>query len=153
MNEISLRVMQLAAQGFCCSQMILIMGLEAQGRENPELARAADGLCQGMGRREQPCGCLSGGVCLLALHAGKGAAGEERHDRYQLLVDSLVDWFQETVGGRHGGISCEAILGPDNSVPQPALCGSLVVETYERAMALLLENGIDPSQARENGPL
>lgn len=150
MNETSLRVMQLVAQGFCCSQVILILGLEVQGRENPELVRAVNGLCQGLGCRDEACGALSGGVCLLALHAGKGTPGEERHDRYELLLGSLVDWFRETVRARYGGTRCDDIVGAGNPAPDPARCGPLVVQTYERAMALLLENGIDPTQSRED---
>ena len=151
MNETTLRVMQLTAQEFCCSQVILIMGLEALGHDNPELLRAANGLCQGLGCRDQTCGCLSGGVCLLALHAGKGRSDEDRHDRYELLVDSLVEWFRETAGGRFGGITCEAIVGPGNPAPEPTRCGPLVADTFEKAVSLLVENGFDPCQGRENG--
>jgi hypothetical protein len=150
MNETSLRVMQLVGQGFCCSQILLILGLEAQGQQNPALVRAANGLCKGFGSRDEVCGALSGGACLLALYAGKGAPGEERHDRYELLLSSMVDWFRETVRAQYGGITCDHIVGKGLPAPDPTRCGPLVVQTFERAMALLLENGIDPTQARED---
>ena len=36
------RMFQLATQGFCCSQIMLILGLDEQGKENPDLIKAIE---------------------------------------------------------------------------------------------------------------
>jgi len=39
-DQTSLRMMQLAGQGYCCSQILILLALEGMGRENPDLVRA-----------------------------------------------------------------------------------------------------------------
>ena len=43
------RMAQLHLQGFHCAQILLLLGLEHQGKENPDLIRAMDGLSGGRG--------------------------------------------------------------------------------------------------------
>jgi len=44
MNEYRTRMMQLAGKGYYCSKIRIILGLEAEGKTNPDLVRAMDGL-------------------------------------------------------------------------------------------------------------
>ena len=113
MNEDPLRMMTLKTQGFYCSQILLQLGLEAQGKENPDLIRAVAGLAGGLGFVGDVCGTLTGGACLLGLYAGKGIAAEEEDDRLNLMIRELVDWFKEEFEGLYGGITCAVILGDD----------------------------------------
>jgi len=149
MNETELRVMELAAQGFCCSQIMLILALEAQGRENAELIRAVNGLCKGMGRMDEACGVMSGGACLMALYAGKGAPEEERHERYPELLDAFTSWFKEEACSGFCGTRCIDIVGEEGPAPKPGVCGKLVAQAFDKAVAILAENGLDPSQPKE----
>jgi len=149
MNEIQLRMMELSAAGFCCSQILLLLALETQGRENPDMIRAAGGLCQGVGCSGEACGIMTAGACLLALYAGKGAEAEERHRLYPLLLTEFTDWFRESVGTRFGGVRCLDIMGEECPAPNPAVCGPLVAEAFDKAMSLLVENGFDPGADRE----
>ena len=48
MNDMIFRLVSLKAKGFCCSQIMLIMALEAQGRTNADLVRTVGGLCFGV---------------------------------------------------------------------------------------------------------
>ena len=48
MDELT-RISQLHLQGFHCAQVLLIMGLEQQGKEDPDLIRAMNGLSGGLG--------------------------------------------------------------------------------------------------------
>lgn len=148
MGETSLRMARLAGAGFCCAQIFVLLALEDLGRDNPDLVRAAQGLCLGAGDCAGPCGALTGAALVLGLHAGRGQAGEEPHDRLPLMLAELNDWFRETVGTRHGGVSCGAITGGDCTAPDRAVCGAIVAETFERTMDLLAENGIDPTLGR-----
>ena len=66
MDEL-LRMLELAGQGFHCSQILLFLGLEAQGKRNPDLIRAMSGLAGGVGFSGDICGALTGGACLLGL--------------------------------------------------------------------------------------
>ena len=48
-------------QGYCCSQLLLLLMLQAQDRQNPDLVRAMHGLCHGIGQSDGPCGQLPDG--------------------------------------------------------------------------------------------
>lgn len=147
MNDISLPILEMAARGFCCSQMIILLGLELQGRENPELVRSMTGLGHGLGHSGELCGALLGGAALLGLHAGKGSPGEQEHEHLQLMVAELVDWFRVTACADCSGIRCADILG--DAVPDPVRCGGLVLGVYGRVLELLQEQGIDPTVPKD----
>jgi hypothetical protein len=144
MEDHQIRMMQLSQKGYYCSQIILQLGLETRGMENPDLVRAMAGPANGCSGGKATCGCLIGGCCLIAFYAAKGADDEIESDRYLLMQDELTQWFSENVGARHGGITCETILGMDT--PQSAMlkCGNIVSDTYEKAMEILISNEIDP---------
>ena len=54
------RMRELKQQGFFCSQILMTLGLELQGKENPELIRAMNGLAGGLGFTGETCGALDG---------------------------------------------------------------------------------------------
>lgn len=136
------RMQELKQQGFYCSQILLIMGMELQGKENPDLVAAMHGLAGGIGFAGETCGALTGGGCLLGLYAGKGAAEQDEDPRLLLMCQELASWFREEYGPRYGGICCEDILaagGKDMGSPCPAI----VASTYQKIKELLVENGFD----------
>ena len=139
-----LRMIQLAGQGFYCSQVLLVMGLEAQGKSDPDLIRSMAGLAGGLGFTGDTCGALTGGACLLGLYAGRGAPEEQEDEKLNLMVSELVDWFSEEYGKIYGGIRCEIILG-DDPRNRTARCPNMVFGTYEKVKALLIEYGFDLS--------
>lgn len=147
MNDYDLDILRLHTQGFCCAQIIVQMALEMQGVENPGLVRAISGLCVGFSSPQGACGALTGAACLIAYYAGKGAVAEEADDRLPLMLSELSEWFEEYATARFGGISCSAIV-PDGR-PDASVCGGLVSECYGKALTILVENGIDPSAARD----
>ncbi len=142
MNVEMVRMIQLAQQGFYCSQILLSLGLEAQGKTNADLIRTMGGLAGGLGFSGDICGVLTGAVCLLGLYAGKGTPEEEEDQRLNLMVDQLVEWFSHGYGQTYGGTSCTAILG-DDPQNRTTRCPTLVLETYEKVKVLLMENGFD----------
>lgn len=79
MNPMMMELLPLVHQGYCCSQLLLLLMLQAQDKQNPGVVRAAQGLCHGIGQSDGPCGLLTGGACALALVAGKGAENEIPH--------------------------------------------------------------------------
>lgn len=143
MNEIAFDILKLAGQGFCCSQIMLHLTLDAQGQANPGLIRAMSGLCHGLSTNQGPCGVLTGGLCLIAYHAGKGHAGEEASDRLPLLLGEFEEWFRQTAGQRFSGISCADIVSGGS--PDPQVCGGMLTDAYQYAIGLLIDNGFDPA--------
>ncbi len=135
MDDLSMDLLRLAGRGYCCAQIMLKLALAGQGRENPELVAAMAGLCDGAGDREGTCGVLTGGACLIALQAAKGADHEAASDRLPLLLAEYREWFAATVGGRFGGSSCAAIAG--EGPPDQAVCGGLLAEAYRFLAGLL----------------
>ena len=138
------RLKELKQQGFYCSQILMIMGLELQGKTNPDLVRSMHGLTRGLGTTGEICGALTGGACLLGLYAGKGLPEEPEDPRIDFMVEDLVKWFKAEFIPRYGGIRCEEILN-GNFQNQPARCPILVTETFHMVKELLVENGYDLS--------
>lgn len=135
------RLFKLAAQGFCCSQILLILGLEEQGKDNPDLIRAMQGLCGGLGRSGRTCGALTGGICLLGLYAGRGSADEPPAGKLNTMVNELVAWFEE----EYNSIECADILDEslDSGAEYPVKCGSIVADTYVKVREILAANHAD----------
>jgi len=122
---------RLAAQGYCCSQIMLKVGLDAREEENPELLDAVAGLCGGL-YSGLCCGTLTGAACLLSLYDRNRAAAS--------MIPRLVKWFQGTYGQLYGGTNCEDILG-DNPGNRAERCPKIVEETLEKCRELLAEIG------------
>ncbi|MDR3557546.1 MAG: C-GCAxxG-C-C family protein [Syntrophobacteraceae bacterium] len=144
MTDEMIRMIQLAQQGFHCSQILIVMGLDAQGKENPDLVRAMSGLAGGLGFSGEVCGVLTGGACLLGLYAGKGTADQEEDERLNLMINELVEWFSAQYGQLYGGIRCDNILEGDPAA-RTTRCPGMVLGTYDQVKALLLKHGFDLS--------
>jgi C_GCAxxG_C_C family probable redox protein len=139
-----LRINELRAGGFYCSQILVSMGLELQGKTNPDLVRSVQALAGGIGFCGGLCGALTGGACLLGLYAGKGKPGEQEDERLNLMLLDLVDWFKLNVGKRYNGIDCEMILeGKQANIPER--CPGIVREVYQKAKELLVAYGFELS--------
>jgi C_GCAxxG_C_C family probable redox protein len=147
MDDVSLRMLQLKQDGFCCTQIMLIMALEAQNQTNRDLIRAAGGLCYGVGMSGEICGALSGGACLISLYAGKGSSEEQADDRLPLMMEELTEWFREIPGASYGGIRCDEIL---TQHPDMSACGLIVASTYGKAMEILRTHDLNPNKGRDD---
>ncbi|MEN6414865.1 MAG: DVU_1555 family C-GCAxxG-C-C protein [Veillonellales bacterium] len=140
MTDMFLKMVELSQQGFYCSQILLIIGLEAQGKENSDVVRAMSGLAGGLGFCGKTCGALTGGVCLIGLYAGKGTAEELEDSRFSDMIRELVEWFEKEECFQYGGIACSNILG-NNPLNRPARCPQLVQKTLAKVVAILSANG------------
>jgi len=141
-DDLQLRMLRWGGQGYSCAQILLLLALEARAESNPGLVRAMAGLAYGCGAGRATCGALTGGCCLLAFYAGKGADGEHASERLPMMLQDLSDWFEGRVGQAHGGIACEAIVGTDGPAAARHTCGTIVAETYGKALEILAENGV-----------
>ena len=149
MSNFLMDILPFAAKGYCCSQILGLLALEAQGRENAGLVRALGGLCHGMGQCGLTCGVLTGGACVLSFYLGKGADSQSASEKADLAVSEYADWFTERTA-QYGGTSCAHILGEcAQDKPDMSRCASLIAQAWERILVALDAMGIDPSQPRE----
>jgi hypothetical protein len=133
MNDSAGQIRDLSMSGYCCSQIMVKMGLDFMGKENPDLLNAVAGLCRGV-HAGLICGTLTGGACLLSLYDKNEAAAS--------MIPQLVAWFEETYGSLYGGTSCLAIIEGD-PVKKYERCPGLMVETFEKCRELLEEAGYE----------
>ncbi|WP_425803843.1 DVU_1555 family C-GCAxxG-C-C protein [Desulfitobacterium sp. Sab5] len=136
MSQDSFRMFKLAAQGFCCTQIMMLMALEDEGKDdNPDLIRAMQGLCGGMGRSGGTCGALTGGASIIGLAAGKGNAMEQVHPKLGRMIAELLDWFDETYASRDCEDIIQTKLGEGDAYP--VKCGSIVSATYYKVREIM----------------
>jgi hypothetical protein len=133
MSDIAREIRRLTSHGYCCSQIIVQMGLDAKQEENPELLDAVAGLCNGL-HFGLVCGILTGAACLLSLYDKKNAAAH--------MIPRLVDWFETSHTQSCGGIKCEEIL-QGNPVNRLERCPKIMEETIEKCRELLAEFGYE----------
>jgi len=137
-SDESFRVLEIATQGFGCSQVLARMALEEQGRSNPDLVRAMAGLLGGMSCGKV-CGALTGACCVLGLYAGKGSREERADPRLKQMLVKLVEWFEAEYTSHYGSIDCEGIFGDDPKL-RLARCPQIVAATFEKLKQILAEN-------------
>lgn len=154
MNPMMLELLPLVRQGYCCSQLLILLMLQLQQRENPDLVRAMHGLCHGIGQSDGPCGLLTGGACALALAAGKGADTETAHPMLTPLLNDYAVWFYERTS-LYGGQSCGCIAaglgaspaGGRDATPDPVACGDLLAQCWEKILELAQSYDLDLTAA------
>jgi hypothetical protein len=143
MDDTLIRILKLAAGGYACSQIMILLALEKNGESNPALVRAMAGLAYGGGSGMATCGVLTGAHCVIGYFSGKGADEERENERMPLMLEELNTWFQEEVGARHDGITCDAIVGEAGPHASRSTCGNILVKTYARTIAILADHGFD----------
>lgn len=94
------KIFTLKMKNYCCSQIVMAIGLEKLGMENPQLVSAMAGLCEGV-KCGSICGTVSAAVCLMYLADPKAAENG--------LVQEYLDWFGESFGA----LDCDELLGDD----------------------------------------
>ncbi|EQB22210.1 hypothetical protein UNSWDHB_426 [Dehalobacter sp. UNSWDHB] len=120
------RIFELRLKGYCCSQIILKMGIQdAQKDENPDLIQAVAGLCNGL-HSGSICGILSGAACLISLVNPENAKD---------LSIELVEWFRNEFE-TNNGITCKDILDGDQ-MNRSKKCPFILAATYDTVLELL----------------
>ncbi|MBF4694061.1 DVU_1555 family C-GCAxxG-C-C protein [Fusibacter ferrireducens] len=149
MSSDMMRILELSQSGFCCSQILLMMGLEEKKIENKDLIRAMGGLCGGVGGSANNCGALTGGACLLSLYTGRGAEGEVEMPFAKVMMDQLIQWFNEEIGALYGGINCIQIL-ENNPMNRMERCPALIEQVYDKVEEILEAYDHTLSEIRED---
>lgn len=151
-DDAQMMVMELAGQGYSCAQIVALGGLRLMGRENPDLIRAMAALANGASCGDL-CGALTGGLCMMSLHTGKGLEDERPALGARALAGALIKWFREEELGQTAP-TCRAIfeaagLAFNAGEMNPAVgCADLVAHTWAKAVEILRDNGFDPTEGR-----
>jgi hypothetical protein len=153
-DDNAMEIARLAGSGYTCAQIVVLMGLRVMGRENPDLVRAMSPLAMGASHGSL-CGALTGGLCLMGTHLGKGDDFETPVLGSKIPAMALVKWFTQDELKGATAPTCAAIfesggqrLDLESSRPTAA-CADLVSRCFSKALALLAEHGINPSQGRD----
>lgn len=141
MNDDSFRVMDMALKGYQCSQILVALALEAQGKQNQDLLRAMSGLLGGM-HSGKTCGALTGGCCMLGLYAGWGTPDAAQDERLSAMLNEFVEWFESEYTQRYGGVQCAEIVH-DDMRNKLARCPGIVAESLARLKEILAEHHYD----------
>ena len=94
--------------GYNCAQSVLWAFSDEVGLEPETALKVACGLGAGMGRRQEVCGAVTGGIMVLGLRHGRGekqdrSATEETYARTQELMRRFE--------AKHGTCNCRLLLG------------------------------------------
>ncbi|MDD3219280.1 MAG: C-GCAxxG-C-C family protein [Lachnospiraceae bacterium] len=134
------RMLELSQEGYFCAQILLILALESEEKENPDLVRAMGGLNGGLGNSGNLCGALTGGACFLSYYTGKGESDEMEHPQFNEMIQELTEWFEEFTC-EYGGNSCRCILAGD-SRNRLQRCPVIVNAVLEKCMDILERNDV-----------
>jgi C_GCAxxG_C_C family probable redox protein len=140
-------MMELSGKGYYCSQILLQLALQAQGKDDPDLIRAMAGLAKGVGEGPGTCGALTGAACMIALYVGKGKDDEDEREELWPMLFELWEWFESAVGAVYGGVRCDDILS--DGTPRKQRCGPIVDATYSKVLEILAQYGIDAAESRD----
>ncbi len=141
MDELMERIMALSMEGFGCSQIMVKLALEMQGKENEDMMRALCGLRGGMVTR-RACGTLTGGCCMLGYFCGSGLPHEATGKGYPNMIADFANWFEE----HFQSCECAQLVGPTKE-ERMQTCPSIMKESFEKCMELLYANGYDPNES------
>lgn len=156
MHPLMMEILPWIRQGYCCSQLLILLALRLRNEENPSLVRVANGFCHGIGQSSGPCGMLTGGACVLALYTGRGAETEQANPYFTPLLNEYAEWFYARTEA-YGSCKCSDVAaglardageaggdssGPDNK-PNPMLCGGLLAECWEKLVDLCADYDVD----------
>ncbi len=136
------RMRELKQQGFFCSQILMMLGLELQGKENPDLDASHERPGRWSGFHGRNVRCIDGRRVFTGALCRQRPPAEEDDPRLIFMIEDLVKWFKAGYGQEYGGLRCETIL---SGVPngQATRCPMMVAGTFQKVKELLVENGFD----------
>ncbi len=131
-------LLELKKQGISgCSQIMVKLGLDLVGHDNPGLIRAMSGLTGGMGDAGSACGVLTGGAAAIGYLAGRGQLEDIPHENYKEIIKEYVDWFR----GEYGSDRCYDIIKGDKDYSRQ-VCPGIIEAGYYRMVELLEDYGV-----------
>jgi len=141
-EELVKRAIELAENDYNCSQILMKLALDKEGKENPDLIRSMYGLGDGCGFMNETCGILAGTACLLSWYATEKTGSEIPSDAILPMLQELKDSFEEAIEGKYTSTRCKDIVGDLAGSPEKKfICGPLLLQTYGRTREILQSYG------------
>ncbi|MEL7567188.1 MAG: C-GCAxxG-C-C family protein [Dehalobacterium sp.] len=116
MEDYQLRILELNSKGYCCSQILVQLGLDLLEKNNEQLVNSMKGLCNGLFSGGL-CGCLSAGAITLNLILSEEDVPQ--------AVSELVEWFKNV----NGKVNCSELL---KGKTKAEVCLPVLCQTFER---------------------
>lgn len=152
MEPLESAIETLSQKGYCCSQILALLILGAQGKENHDLVRSLAGLCHGIGQSGDACGILTGACCVIAYLVGPDVETGQEMVEAKIVQEEFVDWFKELCEEKWGSIHCGIIIDEDNPAgPDKSHCRHLMAQTWTCLLGILARHNIAYA-ARNNRP-
>ena len=140
-DDIVLRMIELAENNYNCSQIMMVMALDQEGKENADVVRAMSGLGDGCGFFNETCGIMTAAASILSWYAGKGADSETESDKLLPMLEELGDWFRSEIADKHQGSRCKDIVGDLVGTEEgKQICGGLIFQTFNKVSEILRAN-------------
>lgn len=137
-DDIVMRMIELAEKNYNCSQIMMILALDQEGRQSPDLVRAMSGLGDGCGFFKETCGIMTAAASILSWYAGKGADDETESEKLLPMLQELGDWFEQEVSDKYQGTRCKEIVGDLVGTPDgKQICGGIIFQTYNKVNEIL----------------
>ncbi len=93
--------------GYNCAQAVLDAFRDEAGLDEDLALKISTGLGAGMGRKQEVCGAVTGGILVLGLRHGRGSrAAHTATEQTYLRTRALMDQF----AARHGSCLCRQLL-------------------------------------------
>ena len=94
--------------GYNCAQSIVYAFSDTLGLDKDLALKVACGFGAGMGRKQEVCGAVSGGIMVIGWKYGRGESDERKvMDLAYVKVRALMDRFSE----KHGTFICRKLVG------------------------------------------
>ena len=122
-SDMGQRIQELMIEGYCCSQIIMILGLEKMEKTNPDLVKSMAGLCKGMWLGKT-CGTLSAAFCLVTLIDPVKAQ--------TTYIPELTRWFLDTFDST----GCDELVHDDPAIIA-SLCPEIIRATFDKISELV----------------
>lgn len=136
-------IQALSDKGYCCSQILALLILSAQAKENPDLVRALAGLCHGVGQSGDVCGILTGACCVISYLVGPRGDQGGALPEAKFIQEEFVDWFNGICKEKWGSNQCSIIIDEDNPAgPDKSHCRTLLSRSWIRLLGILTFHNI-----------
>ena len=143
-DEFINRLIQLAEKKYNCSQIMMILSLEKEGKEIPNLVRAMSGLADGCGFFDETCGVMTGAACVIGYYAAKGADSEKQSDKMLPMLQDFGEWFRQECKKNYKGTKCKEIVGDLVGTPDgKMICGGLIIQAHSKLTDVLASYNFD----------
>jgi C_GCAxxG_C_C family probable redox protein len=94
-------------EGYNCAQSVVFSYSDKLNISKDLALRLANGFGGGMGRKQEVCGAVSGGVLVLGLLYGRGENEDKQKQEYAYAkVGELIDRFE----AKYGCVNCRKLL-------------------------------------------